>query len=74
MNERSPVNVDNKIDDIISDMSTKTTIWIGVFIGGTIGGYIPYLWGAGFLSFSSLLLSALGSLAGLYLGFKISHY
>ncbi len=41
-------------------------------IGSTIGGYIPTLWGAGFLSFSSVILTAIGGILGIYLGYKIS--
>lgn len=42
-------------------------------IGSTIGGLIPGLWGAGFLSFSSVILSAVGALAGIYIAFKMTH-
>ncbi len=42
-------------------------------IGSAIGGYIPTLWGAGFLSISSVLLTALGGMLGIWLGFKLSN-
>ncbi len=42
-----------------------------MFIGSTLGGSVPLLWGSGFLSGSSILFSALGGLAGIYAGFKI---
>lgn len=41
-------------------------------IGGAVGGYVPMLWGAGYFSFSSLLFSALGAIAGIYLAFKLT--
>jgi hypothetical protein len=54
-------------------MGTKPIIWIMMSIGGTIGGYIPALWGSdSFFSFSSIFFGALGSIAGIYLGFKMS--
>lgn len=53
-------------------MSSKSLIWIGVFVGSTIGSYIPTLWGAGFLSFSSVILSTIGGLIGIWGGFKLS--
>jgi uncharacterized membrane protein YeaQ/YmgE (transglycosylase-associated protein family) len=53
-------------------MNTKMPVWIGLTIGSSIGSYIPSLWGAGMFSFSSLLFSAIGSIIGIYLGFKIS--
>lgn len=42
-------------------------------VGSTIGGFIPELWGAGFLSFSSVILSAVGALAGIYIAFRMTH-
>jgi uncharacterized membrane protein YeaQ/YmgE (transglycosylase-associated protein family) len=43
-------------------------IWLGILIGSTIGGFIPELWGAGLLSYSSVLLSTVGALAGIWFG------
>ncbi len=54
-------------------MSTKTYVWIGLFIGSAIGGYIPALWGASLLTYTSAILSAVGGLAGIWLGFKIGN-
>jgi uncharacterized membrane protein YeaQ/YmgE (transglycosylase-associated protein family) len=47
-------------------------IWLGVVIGSVIGGFIPDLWGADMFSYSSVLLSTVGALAGLWLGYKMS--
>jgi predicted MFS family arabinose efflux permease len=49
----------------------QTYIWIGIFIGSTIGGLIPELWGDGMLSYSSLLLSGIGAFVGLWIGFRM---
>lgn len=43
-----------------------------MLVGSSIGGFIPNLWGASFLSFSSVLLTAIGGFAGIWLGFKMS--
>jgi hypothetical protein len=53
-------------------MQTKSLIWLGLFIGSTIGSFIPLLWGADMFSFSSIILSGLGGIAGIYIFFKIS--
>jgi len=53
-------------------MSPKSLIWIGVFVGSTIGGFIPSLWGDNFLSVSSIILSTIGGIAGIWGGFKLS--
>jgi len=43
-------------------------------MGSTIGGLIPGLWGGGVFSYSSVLLSGVGALVGLWIGFKLSPY
>ncbi len=58
----------------IIDMPTKTAVWIGMFAGSSIGGAIPLLWGGSMFSFSSVLLTAVGGMVGIYLGFKISNW
>jgi len=52
-------------------MPTKTFIWIFLFIGSLIGGYIPTLFGASFLSIASLWWSTVGSFLGIWAGYKI---
>ena len=47
-------------------------IWLGILIGSTIGGFIPELWGADMISYSSLLLSGVGAFAGLWIGYRMS--
>lgn len=53
-------------------MESKKMIWLGLMLGSFVGSYIPNLWGAGILSFSGILFSAIGGIAGIYIGFKIS--
>ncbi|MEN9614360.1 MAG: hypothetical protein RLZZ347_667 [Candidatus Parcubacteria bacterium] len=52
-------------------MNTKSLVWIGMFVGSTIGGLIPSLWGDTFLSIASVLLTAVGGIIGIWLGFKM---
>lgn len=53
-------------------MSTKTAVWIGVFAGSVIGGYVPSIFGAGILSYWSVLTSAIGSIIGILIAIKIT--
>ena len=53
-------------------MSPKSLIWIGVFVGSTIGGALPLLWGGDAFGFSSIVWSTIGGLAGIWGGFKLS--
>jgi len=50
----------------------RSSIWIGILIGSTIGGMIPWLWGDGMFSNSSVILSGVGAIVGLWVGFKIA--
>jgi hypothetical protein len=52
---------------------SKTFIMTGLFVGSIIGGYVPLLWGGSVFSFSSIILSAIGAFAGIWLGFKIAN-
>ncbi|HEU5114242.1 MAG TPA: hypothetical protein VFT82_00575 [Candidatus Paceibacterota bacterium] len=53
-------------------MSRKAIITTGLIIGSFAGGYIPSLWGADFISFSGLLFSAIGAIAGIWIAFKLT--
>lgn len=48
----------------------KKFVWIGLFVGSTVGGMVPGLWGAGLFSGWGVLFSLLGGLAGIWAGFK----
>ncbi|WP_335150925.1 hypothetical protein [Nostoc sp.] len=53
---------------------SKTIIGIGMFVGSTIGSYIPALWGGSLLSFTSIFLGVIGGLVGIWLGYRVSKY
>lgn len=55
-------------------MSRKTLIWIGIFVGSTIGGFVPMLWHAGLFSLSSVLFSTIGGVIGIWVGYRLSEY
>lgn len=57
---------------MIRHMQSRSLVWIGLAVGSTVGGLIPELWGAGILSFSSIFLSALGGIAGIWVGYQIA--
>lgn len=58
--------------DRINRMDSKKLIWFGMTVGLFVGGFLPTLWGASEFSFSSVIFSAVGGIAGIYLGFKLS--
>ena len=49
----------------------RAAIWIGILVGSTIGGMIPSLWGGSMLSYSAVLLSGVGAVAGWWAAVKI---
>ncbi len=55
-------------------MSSKPLIWIGLFIGSSVGSYIPAFWGADIFSASSVILGSIGGLFGVWIGFKLSQF
>ena len=49
----------------------KLAIFIGIFLGGTLGGWLGALMDHGnWLGGCSILLSGVGSLAGIWAGYK----
>lgn len=52
----------------------KKLVYIGMFIGGTVGGMIPGLWGADMFSFSGIIFNAIGALVGIWIGYRLSQY
>lgn len=53
-------------------MDAKRTIWLLMFVGGFVGGYIPMLWGSSGFSFATIFGNAIGALIGIWLGFKLT--
>ncbi len=53
-------------------MNSKSLIWVGMILGSFLGSYIPTFWGAGVLSFSSLLFGSAGAIVGIWAAFRIS--
>lgn len=49
----------------------KRLIYLGLFLGSIGGGFVPSLWGAGMFSISSIIFSALGGIAGIWVAYKI---
>jgi hypothetical protein len=55
-------------------METKTYIWIGIIIGGLIGGAIGGLLDNGnLIGLWSILLSGVGSIVGIWVGYKLAN-
>ena len=52
-------------------MNSRPLIWIGMIVGSTVGGFVPALWGDSMFSMSSIILSTIGGVAGIVIGFKI---
>jgi hypothetical protein len=46
---------------------------IGMIIGSTLGGFVPLIWGADLLSFWSIIFTAIGGFAGIWLGYKLGN-
>lgn len=53
-------------------MNAKPYIWIGLTIGGYLGSYVPTWFGADLLSGWSIFGSLVGSLLGVWVGYKVA--
>jgi uncharacterized membrane protein YeaQ/YmgE (transglycosylase-associated protein family) len=52
----------------------KLLIGIGMFVGSTVGSYVPALWGGSLFSLTSILLAMIGGIVGIWLGYQLSKY
>jgi hypothetical protein len=55
-------------------MQTRSVTMICASLGMFVGGYLPLLWGASAFSPASLLLAALGGVAGIWAGVRLSDF
>lgn len=49
----------------------KQFIWGGMIIGSTVGGFLPMLWSESALSMSSVILTAVGGVIGVWAGYQL---
>ncbi len=49
----------------------KGPTYIGGFVGGLIGSFVPSLWGAGALSVSSLVFFMIGGFFGIWIAYRL---
>jgi hypothetical protein len=52
----------------------KLIIGLGMFLGSSIGSYIPVLWGGSVFSLISIFFGLVGGVAGIWLGYRFSKY
>ena len=52
----------------------KKLIWLGLFVGSSAGGMVPELWGASYFSLWGLVLSLVGGVLGIWLGYKAGEF
>jgi hypothetical protein len=53
-------------------MSSKKIIWLGFFIGSTVGGMVPSIWGDDMISVAAFVGSLIGGIAGIWAGYRIT--
>jgi hypothetical protein len=50
---------------------TKKFVWIGFFLGSTLGNMLPLLWGGDAISLSGFLFAIFGGIAGIWIGYRL---
>jgi hypothetical protein len=53
---------------------SKAYIYLWIFIGSTVGSYLPVLFHQSFLSAASIIGGVIGSFAGIWLALKTKDY
>ena len=53
-------------------MSMKSLMYMGAFVGSTIGGFVPSLLGVSWLSVWGLVASGVGGILGVWAGYKVA--
>ena len=51
---------------------SKKAAYFGMFVGSTIGGFVPVLWHASLFSMSAIVLSGIGGIAGIWVAHRLS--
>ncbi|MEI9966875.1 MAG: hypothetical protein WDN67_04600 [Candidatus Moraniibacteriota bacterium] len=49
----------------------RSLVFLFLFIGSTLGGFVPLLWGGSAFSVSSVLWSGIGGVLGIALGYHL---
>jgi hypothetical protein len=49
----------------------KGPTYIGGFVGGLVGSFVPSIWGAGQFSMSSILFFMIGGFAGIWVAYRL---
>jgi hypothetical protein len=52
----------------------KMLVWLGMFIGSTLGSYLPVLWGGSLFSFTSVIVGSVGGILGIWVGYKLAQH
>ena len=52
-------------------MGSKAIIYAGMALGGTIGGFIPMMWGDSGFSLTAVVLSFIGGVAGIVITYRM---
>ncbi len=52
---------------------SKKLIWLGLFVGSSVGGYLPTLFGAPWFSLWGMVGSTVGGVLGIVAGYKLGN-
>ena len=50
----------------------RRLIWLCAAVGGTIGSFVPALWGGSDMSLTSLVFGLIGGVAGMVVGARLA--
>jgi hypothetical protein len=50
----------------------RRVIGFSAFLGGTIGSFVPVIWGGSEMGLASLLTAVIGGVAGVFIGARVA--
>jgi hypothetical protein len=63
--------IDSTVESTEEEPVRKGPTYTGGFVGGTIGSFIPSLWGAGQLSLSAVVFFMIGGFLGIWIAYRL---
>ncbi len=61
-----------RVADADASTMERRVIWICATVGGVVGSLVPGLWGGSGISLAAIAFSALGSVAGVVVGVRLT--
>jgi predicted MFS family arabinose efflux permease len=56
---------------VCEESMSRKSVYVGMTVGSTIGGFVPALWHASLFSMSAIVMSMVGGIAGIWIAYRL---